>query len=62
MPLRTTETSFRTLDGLRLAGTLVEPQNPPVGAIVLVLYRARIRDLVCELRFCDRFRLLGGIR
>jgi alpha-beta hydrolase superfamily lysophospholipase len=36
MPLRTTETSFRSLDGLRLAGTLVEPQNRPVGAVVLV--------------------------
>jgi hypothetical protein len=36
MPLRTTETSFRTLDGLHLAGTLVEPENPPVGAVVLV--------------------------
>ena len=34
--LRATETSFRTLDGLRLAGTLVEPTDPPVGAVVLV--------------------------
>jgi len=24
------------LDGLRLAGTLVEPEDPPVGAVVLV--------------------------
>lgn len=36
MPLRTTETSFRTLDGLCLAGTLVEPTGPLVGAVVLV--------------------------
>lgn len=36
MPLRSTETSFRTLDGLRLAGTLVQPQDRPLGAIVLV--------------------------
>jgi len=36
MPLRATETSFRTLDGLRLAGTLVDPEDPPVGAVVLV--------------------------
>jgi alpha-beta hydrolase superfamily lysophospholipase len=36
MPLRATETSFRTLDGLHLAGTLVEPDNRPAGAVVLV--------------------------
>jgi uncharacterized protein len=34
--LRATETSFRTLDGLRLAGTLVEPTDSPTGAVVLV--------------------------
>lgn len=36
MPLRATDTSVRTLDGLHLAGTLVEPEQPPVGAVVLV--------------------------
>ena len=36
MPLRTTDTTFRTLDGLHLAGTLVEPEAPPLGAVVLV--------------------------
>lgn len=36
MPFRATETSFRTLDGLRLAGTLVEPKDLLVGAVVLV--------------------------
>jgi len=36
MPLRATETSFRTLDGLHLAGTVVEPENRPVGAVVFV--------------------------
>jgi alpha-beta hydrolase superfamily lysophospholipase len=36
MPFRATETSFRTLDGLRLAGTLVEPKDQLVGAVVLV--------------------------
>jgi pimeloyl-ACP methyl ester carboxylesterase len=36
MPLRATETSLRTLDGLSLAGTLVEPKDLLVGAAVLV--------------------------
>src|SRR4051794_33875117 len=36
MPQRARETSFRTLDGLLLAGTLVEPTDPLVGAVVLV--------------------------
>jgi alpha-beta hydrolase superfamily lysophospholipase len=36
MPLRTTETRIRTLDGQHLAGTLVEPESPPAGAIVLI--------------------------
>jgi alpha-beta hydrolase superfamily lysophospholipase len=36
MPLRATDTSFRTLDGLHLAGALVEPEEPTSRAVVLV--------------------------
>jgi uncharacterized protein len=36
MPLRTTATTFRTLDGLQLSGALVMPEDPPLGAVVLV--------------------------
>jgi len=36
MLLRATETSFRTLDGLHVAGTVVEPEDRPVGAVVFV--------------------------
>jgi uncharacterized protein len=36
MPLRSTDTTFRTLDGLHLAGTLVEREQPTGWAVVLV--------------------------
>jgi alpha-beta hydrolase superfamily lysophospholipase len=36
MPRRSTETSFRTFDGLLLAGTLVEPGKPTDRVVVLV--------------------------
>jgi uncharacterized protein len=36
MPLQSTETSIRTLDGLRLRGTLVTPDTPAGQAVVLV--------------------------
>ncbi len=36
MPLRSTDTTVRTLDGLRLSGTLVTPENSSQQAIILV--------------------------
>lgn len=36
MPLRSTDTTFRTLDGLYLAGTLVTSEMSPQQAVVLV--------------------------
>lgn len=36
MPLRTTDSTFRTLDGLHLAGTLVAPEDSPNRAVVFV--------------------------
>jgi uncharacterized protein len=36
MPLRTTSTMIRTLDGLHLAGTVVTPDGTPEHAVVLV--------------------------
>jgi pimeloyl-ACP methyl ester carboxylesterase len=36
MPPRSTETTVRTLDGLKLAGTLVAPESAPERAVVLV--------------------------
>lgn len=36
MPVTSTTTSFRTLDGLHLAATLVTPTDPPERAVVLV--------------------------
>ena len=36
MPLRSTDTTFRTLDGLSLSGTLVTPESSPQQAVVLV--------------------------
>ena len=36
MPLESTAVSFRTLDGLRLSGTLARPAEPGTQAIVLV--------------------------
>jgi uncharacterized protein len=36
MPLRTTDTTIRTLDGLQLAGTLVTPEISAERAVVLV--------------------------
>lgn len=36
MPLYSTYTTLRTLDGLHLSGTLVTPETPPRHAVVLV--------------------------
>lgn len=36
MPLRSTDTTFRTLDGLHLSGTVVTPEASPEHAVVLV--------------------------
>jgi alpha-beta hydrolase superfamily lysophospholipase len=36
MPIQSTETSIRTLDGLQLRGTLVAPDRPAGQAVVLV--------------------------
>ncbi|GAB3901252.1 hypothetical protein ACFQ1S_06910 [Kibdelosporangium lantanae] len=36
MPLRSTETSFRTLDGLQLVGTYTAPNEPARHSVVMV--------------------------